>query len=191
MLVSVLVGGPNSSRCRFRCRVPQFFAAAASVRLHRTRHETHGLVAAHAGHAYATVSVAEDPLRLSAEGAQPDVALSDVLCRLVSARVRAPNPSRSPAPVRLAPDLCLVPRGQGPLRIAPVRSDAFLNPERLRSVRSSTCDRGSRRAFPVTFLPVVMHRVTPRAHLGHVNWARASALSYLANLGHLAVSLAS
>jgi len=77
----------------FRIPMPQFFAVAASVPIGLARH------AQRIGFA---LRLAADPLRLSAEGAEPDPVTSDALCHRAALTQKAPSPSRSLVPAKPA-----------------------------------------------------------------------------------------
>jgi hypothetical protein len=115
--------------------MPRFFAAAASAaKSSGAARETGWRGCPHAGRSHRSLTLAADPLRLSAGGAEPDVATSDTLCRAVGAceellLLRSPP---DPSFVRLAP------LRQDPRRCHPVRDDAALSPGCLPPARSST-----------------------------------------------------
>jgi hypothetical protein len=131
--------GSRSSRCRSHPRVPRFFAVAASAAMDR-RAQLVSLSSSpdlHAGFRERPLSLAADPLRLSAEGAEPDVATSDVLCRLVAACARAPSLCVRRRTARLSSGSSTLATVPGPGRRRPFRGDAVVSPGRLPSASIS------------------------------------------------------
>jgi hypothetical protein len=117
--------------------MPRFFAVAASAAEAssgaRGSRSSEGLARTH-GDAPRRL---RDPLRLSAEGAKPDVPTSDALCRVAGAPTRLLS-SRSRRASLTCAGWLDIPHRQDPVTPQPVKATSLVSPERLRAAPLST-----------------------------------------------------
>ena len=126
-------------------RVPRFLAATASAaKSSGAARQLSSPPGLHAGLRDRPLSLAADPLRLQAGGAEPDVATSDVPCRTVAAHAWAPSLAFAASSPVFRQATRHWPRHQDPnhaprLEETPSQAqDAF---RRLRSRSAIACDR--------------------------------------------------
>jgi hypothetical protein len=99
------------------------------------------------GYSEEPTALAADPLRLLAEGAEPDLATSDTLCRNVGATEGSPNPAFAIAAACLSSGTT-TRAARAPHDNARLEAMPLMSPGCLPSARCSTCDRVKPFAFP-------------------------------------------